>query len=623
MNQNLTGSDSPKRSLRYPLLFGIITLAVLAVIVQFLIVMLSAADTASSVDSSSYVERGPIFDRNGRILAIQTQLDSVTAWGPDVVAPQETAELIAPILKLNEREALERLLSSDGFTTIKRTVSPTESEQIAALKQQGKLAGISLRTDWGRSYPEQKTAAHLIGYIGTDNIGLDGIEYFFDDQLAPKASDSTFGNQIYTTIDLNIQHFAESVAQRLQSEHTADSVMILVVDADSGDIFASATVPGFDPNSFARSDIAARKNRPISFIYEPGSVFKVFSIATILEHGGITISDRFDTSGGYHNPTEDFRISDLNDYGIVNAAGIIKYSSNVGAAYASETITRGQLHSGLRGFGFGQKSGIELNGEESALLRPPDRWSQRSQQTIAIGQEIGVTALQIVTAATALANEGIMLKPQLIRRIARPDGQTLRDRRPEEIGRPISAATARTMLQFMQTATEPGGTARRIHIDGLDISAKTGTAEVFDPTLGRYSEEHFTASCLAIFPTAAPRLIVYVAVDYPKQGIIFGGRIAAPAAREIILFLTHHFGIQRGSDIAVNSSDLTPRPKPVLPPFDTTLPDLRGLPKRTLLPLLSQNEIQVTIEGVGWVIEQRPLPGTPITPGMELHLTLQ
>ena len=190
------------------------------------------------------------------------------------------------------------------------------------------------------------------------------------------------------------------------------------------------------------------KNRPISFIYEPGSVFKVFSIATILEQGGIDISDRFDTSGGYNNLAEGFRISDLNDYGVLDAAGIIKYSSNVGAAYASETITRDQLHSGLRNFGFGQKSGIELNGEEHALLRPPERWSKRSQQTIAIGQEVGVTALQMVTAATALANEGIMLKPQLIRRIVSPDGQTLRDQQPEEIGRPVSAATARTMLQL-------------------------------------------------------------------------------------------------------------------------------------------------------------------------------
>ena len=172
MNLNTTDPINAKRSLRYPLLFGIVTLVAIAIVLQFFIVMLFAPDQPEAVATPVNVERGPIFDRNGRILAIQTQLDSVTAWRPDITAPQETAELIAPILNLDEREVLERLLSSDGFTTIKRTVSPTESEQIETLKQQGKLAGISLRTDWGRNYPEQQTAAHLIGYIGTDNVGL-------------------------------------------------------------------------------------------------------------------------------------------------------------------------------------------------------------------------------------------------------------------------------------------------------------------------------------------------------------------------------------------------------------------------------------------------------------------
>ena len=340
--------------------------------IQFVVIMLFSPSRPEVADASAQVERGPIFDRNGRILAIQTRLDSVTAWRPDIGELQETAALIAPILHLEEREVEERLLSSDGFVTIKRTISPSESEQIEALKQLGKLPGISLRSDWGRSYPEQQAAAHLIGYIGTDNIGLDGIEYFFDDQLSPQslAHNGAFGNQIYMTIDLNIQHFAEATARQLHDEHEADSVMVLVVETSTGDILASATTPGFDPNNFVKFDNSTRKNRPISYIYEPGSVFKIFSMATILERGGIDLADTFDTSGGYNNPVEGFEIGDLNDYGVLNVAGIIKYSSNVGAAYAAETISRNQLYGGLQSFGFGQESGIELNGEERALLRP-------------------------------------------------------------------------------------------------------------------------------------------------------------------------------------------------------------------------------------------------------------
>jgi len=602
--------------------------AVVVIVGQYAGIMLGT-DTSSGPREVTVprVERGPILDREGRVLAIHTELDTVTAWTPDVEDPVATAALLSDILKVSETDLLDRLTSRQGFVILQRTITPTQSREIQERLDSGNLPGILLRPDLGRTYPEGEVASTIVGYVGVDNRGLGGIEYTLDALLSPSptsdGSTMIFGNQVFLTIDTNVQFTLESMAQEALETHNADSVMIVAMDARNGELVSMVSLPHFDPNSFADYPENQRRNQAVSMIYEPGSVFKVFSLAAFLELGGIGLSDYFDTSGSYRNQTAGFRITDLGDYGRINAEGIIKYSSNVGAAFASETVTPDSFYRVLKDFGFGDRTGITLNGEERALLRRPATWSGRSQQTIAIGQEIGVTAIQMVSAATTFANNGVLLRPRIVRKIVSPEGRTIEFFDREPVREVLSPSTASLMLQLMESATAPDGTARRLQVEGVRVSAKTGTAEVYDPEIGTYSTDNFVASCLAIFPTDNPQLIVYAVIVHPRGESIFGGRIAVPLVRDVADFLVTYRGIPRQGEEVARHDGRIAATLPSLPEFSRTVPDLRGLPKRSLLPLIDADGLEVVINGSGWVVEQTPPAGTPLRRGMTITVELQ
>jgi len=617
-----------KTQRRYKFVFGFLTICVGLVIFQYARVMLSGGPQGNVAGNGErQVERGPILDRNGRILAIQTRLNTVTVWTPDLANLAETADQLASILDLDAPALLEQFKGANGFLVVKRTVTPTQSERIQELIDAGQLQGVTLRPDTGRTYPEGTLAANVIGYVGIDNTGLDGIEYTFDPQLSPAPSSATsgttYGDQIFLTLDVNIQNAMDDLARTAFKENDADSVMLLVMNSQSGEILSYSSIPTFDPNHFDTYSVAERKNLPIAKVYEPGSVFKIFSISSFLELGGITPSDHFNTSGGYVDRQGGFTIKDLGDYGRIDPEQIIKYSSNVGAAYASQTVTADSFYHMLRLYGFGAQTGVALNGEEQGLLKTPDSWSGRTQQTMAFGQEIGVTALQVITAATVFANDGVLLRPHIVKKIVSPTGELIQEYKRQPVREVLSAKTAHTMLSFMHSATQPGGTAHRIRIDGLDISAKTGTAEVFNSRLGEYSKKDFIASCLAIFPTENPRLIVYLVIEHPRGKDIYGGRIAVPVVRDAAQFLVPYLGIHKEGDTVIEHDGRVTVSEPSLPQITDTIPDLTGLPKRTLLPLLAREDLQVEIEGNGWVVRQNPPPGTAFSPGMTLRLELQ
>lgn len=602
--------------------------AVIVIVGQYAGIMLGS-DTSSGTREVRVprVERGPILDREGRILAIHTELDTVTAWTPDVEDPPGAAEILAAILDLPAEEILERINSRQGFVIIKRTITPTQSRQIEEQLDAGALPGILLRPDLGRTYPEGEVASTIVGYVGVDNRGLGGVEYSLDALLSPSPTSEdgnmVFGNQVFLTIDTNIQYTLESMGREALETHNADAVIMVAMDARDGEILSMVSLPNFDPNNFADYPETRRRNKAVSMIYEPGSVFKVYSLASFLELGGIGLNDYFNTSGSYRNQTAGFEITDLGNYGRINAEGIIKYSSNVGAAYASETVSSESFYRVLKDFGFGERTGITLNGEERALLRRPSAWSGRTQQTIAIGQEIGVTAIQMVTAATAFANNGVVLQPRIVRKIVSPDGRTIELYDREPVREVISPSTAQLMLSLMESATESDGTARRLQVPGVRVSAKTGTAEVFDPELGAYSPEEFVASCLAIFPTENPQLIVYAVIVHPRGESIFGGRIAVPLVRDAADFLVSYLGIPRSDEEIETHDGRIAVALPALPEFSRTVPNLMGLPKRSLLPLIDADGLEIVINGSGWVVDQDPPAGSPLRRGMTITVDLE
>ena len=607
---------------------GVITLVFsLLLLWRYFSVMVLSPREQTAVHRTAAVERGPIMDRNGRILAIQNEMDSVEAWVPYISHPAHTAEQLAAALDLDSAVLLKSFQERNGSMWIKRKITPTESDRMDQLLKDPEIHGIYIRKEYGRNYPQQNLASHLLGYTGTDNRGLDGIEYTMDDVLSPRdhlnPQEQKYGNQLFLTIDVNVQYFAEELARNTFTEHQADSVTILVLDAKNADILAYASIPDFDPNNFQNYSDRQRRNRPIVSAYEPGSVFKVFTLSSFLELGGVGVHDTFYCDGSYESPLFPEPIRCLGHHGTVNPADIIKFSCNAGAAYASDTVSAENFYTMLTSFGFGAPTQLPLPGESHGLLRPVSGWSARSKPTLAIGQEILVSAVQIATAATVLTNQGVLLKPHVVDRILSPSGSLIEDYQREPVRQVLSPQTARNMLAMMETATTTGGTAWRLATDGIRIAAKTGTAQLADPEKGGYSDKIFGASCLAILPAENPQYICYIIIENPKGVSYYGGTIASPVIKKLLDDLILYEGIPRSNETTVQHPGVVS----VAPARDmdlqSTLPDFSGYSKRELLPLFQEGLFKVSLTGEGWVVRQDPPPGTPITQGMILRLELE
>lgn len=604
-----------------------IAVAVLLIVWRYVSLMLLSPHEERRQTQSIVVERGPILDRTGRVLAIQTKLFAVTAWIPAIEDVQQTAEELAETLELDYGDVLETLRERSGFAYIKRKVSQRESKAVSDLISSGRITGVSLVEDPARSYPEQTLAAHVLGIVNIDNEGLEGVELMMDDVLRPAEAvgtqTSSYGNQVFLTIDVNVQYIAETLAAETMREHRADSVMVLVMDARTGGFLGYASQPTFNPNAYLDYPESNRINRPAVVAYEPGSVFKVFSISAFLELGGIGGHSEFVCNGYYEHPDIPERIKCLGVHGRVSATEIIKFSCNAGAAYASERVGQESFHALLRHFGFGETTGLPVPGESSGLLKDPSNWSSRTKPTLAFGQEISTSAVQIVTAATALANGGILLEPHLVKRIVSPEGDVIKNfgRTPRQ--EVLSAETAEAMLAMMVGATQTGGTAWRAAVDGVQVAAKTGTAQIFNTSTGQYSDDEFIASCLAVVPADNPQLIVYVVIDNPKAGEFYGGRIAAPVISTLVDQTVSYLGIPRASDRVLEHDgtvEITPLPELSI---DGEVPDFTGYSKRRLLPLLKDSDVKMRIIGEGWVVDQTPEPGTPFAPGMSITVELE
>lgn len=572
------------------------------------------------------VERGPILDRNGKILAIQTRVNSIAAAPPLVSAPNESAAQLGEILSLDPVRIASLLKKESQFVWIKRKVTTTESRRIEALLGEGSLKGITLIPESARSYPKQELASQTIGFVGLDNVGLEGLEWFFNKELSPSQSDPleerVYGNQVFLTLDLNAQYIIREAALEAYEENQADFVMIMVMDAKNGDILGSTSYPDYNPNSFNRYSAESRANRPFTFAYEPGSVFKIFSLASFLELGGITRDNHFFCNGFYDAVHP--RITCLGVHEDVTPQRIIQYSCNVGAAFASENVSKIDYYKMLLKFGFGKPTGIEFPGESSGILSSPDNWSARSKPTIAFGQEISVSAIQVLTAATAFTNDGVLLQPHIIEKIVSPAGEVLKENRREPLRQVISEDTAREVLLMMETATAQGGTAYRASIDGLRISAKTGTAQVRDDKTGNYSADHYIASFLGIFPTNDPQLIAYVVINYPKGDSYYGSRLGAPVFKKITEKLVKIMDIRGFGDKErlTHSGELKVR-LPAKIDIGEEMPDLMGLPKRSLMTLFRDSAFFIDIQGTGFVVRQSPSAGTPLTGKTKIVLELE
>ena len=601
------------------------------VIRKYAVLMLQGGQAAKPAVSLT-ADRGQILDRNGRILAMQTRFGNVTVWRPQTGDLDSLAAVLSPVLEMPETEIINRIrLSANDFIYLKKQVDQDVVRRIDELAIAGMIDGVSIEPVLGRMYPEGQLAAQIIGFTGDENTGLAGIEYLFDGELrakdgvAPESPGGVAGNQVVLTIDTTIQYLLEKIAEKTLTENQAEAVMLLAMEPRSGEILGAASLPGFDPNFFKESGEQERMIRPAVWAYEPGSVFKVFSLAAIMDAEAISPNSTFYCNGSYEHTTnlgERIVINCLGAHGTVDPRRIITYSCNAGAAYASDMMSRAMFYDGIRKLGFGEKTGATLPGETAGFLRPPERWSERTKPTIAMGQEIAVSALQMLRAATAIANDGMMVTPHVVLQIEDAGGKSPRKPALPEPRRVLKPETARELRSYMTDVTSPVGTGYRAGIGDIPLAVKTGTAQVIDSATNRYSDTDFIASCIALLPSDEPVLVLYIVIAGPKGPSYLGGRIAAPPIREAAEALVNYIGIPRGRNPTANHSGLVRLPSVHVPFISDVMPDLTGFSKRQLIPLLLRSDLKINVKGDGYVVRQNPAAGGAITPNTIIYLEL-
>jgi cell division protein FtsI (penicillin-binding protein 3) len=543
--------------------------------------------------------------------------------------PEELCRDLAPLLEISQEELLGRINNSQSdFIYLKKQVNENVVTLIQAIISDGRFRGIGIEPVVGRIYPERTLASQIVGFVGDEGSGLAGIEYAFDNEL--KAEQGLFGingaSQVFLTLDVNIQYILESIATQVMNENKAEAVMFMAMDPRTGEILGSASMPGYDPNNWRNSDEISRMDRPAIWSYEPGSVFKVFSLSALMDSGAITGNTFFTCNGHYERTTargEKIIINCMSAHGNVNVRDILIYSCNAGAAYAADRSGSQAFYNSITSLGFGSRTEAGNHGETAGFLRPTERWSDRSKPTIAMGQEIAVSALQMLQAASAVANDGILVPPKIVSRVVSADGKTVKNFETGAPRRVFSAETARTMRSYMMDVTSSIGTGWRANVEDLSLAVKTGTAQLIDPNTGAYSSTDFIASCIAMLPAENPSLVLYLVIVKPQGASYLGGRIAAPPIREAAEALINYLGIPRGRNPQISHSGALSIPALPYPAVNETVPDFRGVAKRLLIPLLLRDDLQLQIYGDGWVVRQSPAPGTPITPETVIILELE
>jgi cell division protein FtsI (penicillin-binding protein 3) len=490
-------------------------------------------------------KRGVIYDRNGQELAMSVRVDSVFAVPSEIPDQATAATLLAQVLGTDPQDILTRLKSSRAFCWIARKLDAPTAQRIRALN----LRGIYFQKESKRFYPKRELAAQALGYVGLDDEGLGGIERAYDAKLrgAPgkmlislDARRRWFGRverepepgqNLVLTLDEKIQYIAERELEAALAQTHAEAGTILVQNPHTGEILALASRPTFNPNTFQKAAPEALKNRAVSDVYEPGSTFKIVTLAAALEEKLARPEETVDCQNGAII-LSGVRIRDHKAFGILTVPQILIHSSDVGAIKLGLRLGEERFDRYIRAFGFGSQTGLELPGETRGLARPVSRWSKVSIGAISMGQEIGVSPVQLVSMVSTIANDGVLVPPRIVAGVA-PPGTPLQagSFRPASGRRVISTLTAAEMKRMMQRVVLEG-TGRRAILDGYTAAGKTGTAQKIDPATRAYSRWKHVASFAGFAPVNNPAITVAVILDSPV-GLHEGGQVSAPVFQRV------------------------------------------------------------------------------------------
>ncbi len=598
--------------------------------------------------------RGDIVDRRGVKLASSVDVDSV--WVDPSMLPdtREAAKKLSKTLGLDWKDVHERLEKGRRFAWIKRQVTDAEAARVKALG----LPGIGFAKEPRRFYPQRELAAHVIGLVGTDSHGLDGLEKSFEDELSGErvkrdgfrdakgrklltngleAPEATQGANLTLTIDSTLQYVTERALEKAVVDAKATAGMVVVLDPRTGEILSLANWPRFNPNATKGAGADDFRDRAVTDSFEPGSTFKAFVIASALDEKVIDESSQFDCEKGAWKVGRNV-VHDTHPYAMLTPRGILQVSSNICTAKVAQKLGREKLVETYKQFGFGDRFGLGLPGEGRGLVPYPK--AEIALATQSFGQGVSATALQVAAAYGALANGGVLMKPYLVAKVVDGDGLVLLENKPTPLRRVVTEKSAKSVISMLESVVEQGGTAPRARLDEYRVAGKTGTAQKVDPIARGYSDKRI-ASFIGVVPAEDPRAVIFVVIDEPKTDV-YGGLVAAPAFKEIALQAMPQLGAPKSRELPV--VQVAPKPvKPVksvvvaglekLEQMDVVteevpaegavrVPDLSGLSGRVAVTQLLTAALEPHLAGSGRVVSQKPAAGSLVEKGTRITVEL-
>lgn len=586
--------------------------------------------------------RGNIYSRNLKELALTLQVESLYAIPKELADRKAAAKSLARLVSVDQELIAERLSNGRSFVWIKRWMDREKAQQIRDQFGQG----IDFVKEGRRFYPLGRSAGQLLGFVGLDGKGLEGLELAYDRIIrgtpgnllaerdargrfmlpaGPKVAGRTRSQNLVLTLDENIQYLAEKGLARGVSAAQAKRGNVIVLAPASGEILALANWPTFDPNYFWKYRPEQWRNMAISDMFEPGSTMKIFTVAAALEEKILKPTDLIYTENGL------FRIGrrvihDVHPHGWLSLEEVIKVSSNIGAAKVGLRLGRARLYRHLKGFGFFAPTGVDLRGEESGLHQPLKVWSNIAVANISFGQGIALTPLQLALGYAALANGGYLMKPYLLKQVVDENGRVIKENRPQVIRKVISTETSQQARRMLMGVIGAEGTGRQAEVNGYAVAGKTGTAQKASTHYRGYAPGKYVSSFVGWVPAEKPQLLILVVIDEPK-GVKYGGVVAAPVFKEIA---AQALAYLRVSPDRFDKAMVTRKEENRLPVSRyvpdlslflndgkglITMPDFHGLALRQVLELAANKGIRIKTQGSGIAVWQEPAGGSLVGVG--------
>ncbi|OGX32064.1 MAG: hypothetical protein A3G37_01605 [Omnitrophica WOR_2 bacterium RIFCSPLOWO2_12_FULL_46_30] len=535
-------------------------------VLRLLYIQLFRSSYLSDVASQQhnlYIEleplRGAIYDRNLKPLAVNLPADSLYASNRQFKNKEKAILQLVEALGLDYNYLKGRLYRNKAFVWIARKLSWEQAEKIRQLK----IEGLGFIRESKRSYPDKNLASQTIGFAGLDNVGLEGLELQYDEYLKGTSGWTVVlrdakqnkllsqnlllprdGSELILTIDEFIQFIAERELERVYKTFKARGASVIILNPKTGELLALANRPTYDANHPQVSSADFRRNRALCDMFEPGSVFKIVTASAALEEGRFNESDRFFCENGSYRVANHI-LHDHHAHGWLSFSQVFSESSNIGTTKIAQSLGPDIIYRYSASFGFGRESGLDMPGEIPGVLKEPKTWSKTSIGAVPIGHEVGVTALQLACAISAIANDGILMRPSIVKAIRDTRGQIIKEYKPEEVRRVISSKTAKRIRDILVLATEEG-TGKLARVSDFKVAGKTGTAQKIEPD-GSYSHSKYIASFIGFAPADQPLVAVVVTVDEPRP-YYFGGVVAAPVFKRIVQDVVKYLKLERNND---------------------------------------------------------------------------